>query len=273
MKEFKKIGIVYKQGIANVETIVKRIEKFLQCKHVVTNVSEITNPVSDIDMAIILGGDGTILRAARFYTPLQVPIFGVNLGRLGFLSQTQVEDIEQNLEKILKGAYKIDKRLMINTSVSSNWALNDVVVKNSLLTKATDLKVFINDKPVCDYLADGIIISTPTGSTAYTLSAGGPVLEPSLDAIVIVPICPHTLNARPLVIPATEEIRIECANDKDMFHVTIDGQIDILNQKNIIISKAEEKAQILLTEQSDNIFYSVLRQKLNWGTSPRLQND
>lgn len=270
MKTFKKIGIVYKQDAANVLAVCEKIEKFFHSKQIVTNIAEINNAVKDIDLAIIVGGDGTILRAARFYAPLNVPIFGINVGRLGFLAQVKVDEIECGLKKLIKNDYKIDERLMI--SFGENNALNDIVVKSSNCSKTVEFMVYLNGKPVCNYLADGIIISTPTGSTAYTLSAGGPVLEPSLQALVLVPICPHTLNARPLVIPADETIEIRPKDSSEAFSVYVDGQIDICGQKNVIVKKSKFKAKIILLNKNttrEDGFYTVLREKLNWGIDPR----
>ena len=270
MKKFEKIGIVYKQDATNVLAVCEKIEKFFYSKQIVTKVAEINNAVKDIDLAIIVGGDGTILRAARFYAPLNVPIFGINVGRLGFLAQVKVDEIESGLEKLINNDYKIDERLMI--SFGENNALNDIVVKSANCAKTVDFMVYLNEKPVCNYLADGIIISTPTGSTAYTLSAGGPVLEPSLQALVLVPICPHTLNARPLVIPADETIEIRPKENFETFTVYVDGQIDIDGQKNVIVKKSNYKAKIILLNKNttrEDGFYTVLREKLNWGIDPR----
>ena len=269
MNAFKKIGIIYKPDIANVSAICEKIKKIFSSKHFVTFVTEINNPAKDVDLAIIVGGDGTILKAARFYAPLEVPIFGINVGRLGFLAQVKVDEIELGLEKLINGEFKIDERLMLTLNKNGTIALNDIVVKNSNSLKTVEFIVYLNDKPVCNYLADGIIVATPTGSTAYTLSAGGPVVEPSLEALVLVPICPHTLNARPLVIPANETIKICSKNGKDVFSIFVDGQIDINGQESIVVDKAQQKAKIILLDKDDDGFYSVLREKLNWGIDPR----
>ena len=231
--------------------------------------TEINNPAKDIDVAIIIGGDGTILKAARFYAPLDIPIFGINVGRLGFLAQVKIDEIENGLKKLINGEFKIDERLMLSLNNNGAIALNDIVVKSSNSLKTVEFVVYLNDKPVCNYLADGMIVSTPTGSTAYTLSAGGPVIEPSLEALVLVPICPHTLNARPLVIPANETIKIKSKGNNENFSIFVDGQIDIDVQEDVIIDKSFVKAKIILLDMDDDGFYSVLRKKLNWGIDPR----
>lgn len=269
MNEFKKIGIIYKPDAVGVLAICEKIKNFLFSKHFVTIVSEINNPTKDIDLAIIVGGDGTILGAARFYAPLNIPIFGINMGRLGFLAQVKVDELELGLEKLVKGEFKIDERLMLSLNKNSALSLNDIVIKSANISKTVEFMVYLNNKAVCNYLADGMIVASPTGSTAYTLSAGGPVLEPSLDALVLVPICPHTLNARPLVIPANETVEIRPKNEKDKLSVFVDGQIDFDVQDKIIVDKANVKAKIILLDKDDDSFYVVLREKLNWGIDPR----
>lgn len=269
MRNLKRIGIVYKQGIANISEICNKIVDFFQSKEILTIMTEIDAPAKEIDLAIIVGGDGTILKAARFYAPLNIPIFGINSGRLGFLAQAKVDKIEPSLEKILKGEYKIDERLMLSLNSADINALNDIVIKSVNPSKTVEMMVYLNGNLVCNYLADGLIIATPTGSTAYTLSAGGPVVEPSLEAMVLVPICAHTLTARPLVIPANEVIEVKSKDNKDLFSVFADGQTSISGLEKVVVTKAREKAAIALISSDNNGFYSVLREKLNWGTDPR----
>ena len=212
----------------------------------------------------VIGGDGTILKTARFFAKSQTPVFGINLGRLGFLSQASQEKLSEAVDEILDGKYYIDERIMLQSG--ENLALNDFVVKGNSHGRTSRLTLKINGKAVCDYLADGLIISTPTGSTAYGLSAGGPVLAPNLEAFAIVPICPHTLTARPLVIPDTEIITVSMSECENGFVVSTDGQNFYECKSNIDIKKSEFKAKLALLENSD--FYSLLRNKLSWGTSP-----
>ena len=152
-------------------------------------------------------------------------------------------------------------------------ALNDIVIKGDTFSRTSKLFLYINGKVVCDYLADGIIISTPTGSTAYTLSAGGPVMVPGLDAIVIVPICAHTLTARPLVIPADEEIKITSCNTCSRLKMSADGQdtIDISSDDCVVIKKSTTQAKLVILEKDGNDFYAILREKLQWGVAPERQ--
>ncbi len=227
------------------------------------DVLDIDNLKSGYDFVFVIGGDGTILKSARFYAKYQTPVFGVNLGRLGFLSQSGVDDLECAVSKILNGEYIVEDRLMLASGEYS--ALNDFVVKSSVSGRTSRFSLKINEKTVCDYLADGIIVATPTGSTAYGLSAGGPVLVPGLQAIVIVPICPHTLTARPLVIPESEKISI-CINDGTAYCLYADGQEFSEFSNEIQIQKSQYKAKLALLERGG--FYSLLNDKLHWGTSP-----
>ena len=166
------------------------------------------------------------------------PIFGINIGRLGFLAQLLPEELEDGIKSLLNGQFKIEERLMLKASDDFekpeylHTALNDVVIKGGAISRTARLVLYINNKYVCDYIADGLIVSTPTGSTAYTLSAGGPVVVPELDSIVIVPICPHSLTTRPIIIPADEEIMVKFCTDSDLIYLTVDGQENLELQSN-----------------------------------------
>lgn len=265
----EKIGIIYNFDSEKSLETTKNIQKTLQNYGLKARIITIDKLDHSITFAIVVGGDGTLLRAARFYSEHDVPVFGVNLGRLGFLSQSKPDDIEFAIEQILEGRYKIEERLMLSTLDGKLKALNDIVIKGESFSRTSRLYVHINDRIVCDYLADGIIISTPTGSTAYTLSAGGPILVPSLSAIVIVPICPHTMNARPLVIPANEKIKITTCQTKPKLKISADGQniANVNENEAIIVEESEHKAKLLLLNTEDNLFYSILREKLHWGVS------
>jgi NAD+ kinase len=214
------------------------------------------------DMTFVIGGDGTLLRAARFYSKYNVPVLGINVGRLGFLAQAGVNDIKGVIEAIQDGRYYTEDRIMLQSD--GYVALNDFVIKGCNPSRTSKFFLEINGKFVCDYIADGLIISTPTGSTAYGLSAGGPVLHPELDAIVIVPICPHTLNARPLVVPSKEHITVKTSDD--LLSVSIDGFETIKCTEKTSVHIAPNKAKLAFLK--NNNFYSVLRNKLHWGISP-----
>ncbi len=263
------IGIFYNEENNNAKNLAQNIFEKLSKNGFQSKILTTKNFDKDITFSVVLGGDGTILRTARYYAKYDVPILGINLGRLGFLSQARQSDSDYAIESILKGNFKIEERTMLSTLEGRMNALNDIVIKGEAFSRTSRLYVHINDNIVCDYVADGIIISTPTGSTAYTLSAGGPILFPTLDAIVIVPIFTHTMNARPIVIPSSEVISITSSQKKPLLSISADGQntekIE-LNQT-IVIKKSEYSAKLLLLNTQKNSFYSVLKEKLHWGLS------
>ena len=222
-----------------------------------------------VDIAIILGGDGTMLGVARSLLDDGIPMIGVNSGRFGFLADLNTENMFASIDQVLNGNYDEDKRLLIETQVYrdekiiyESFALNDVVIKSGV--RLIELQVSINNKFVHTQRSDGIIVSTPTGTTAYALSAGGPILHPQLDAISIVPINPHTLSNRPIAIDATSEIEIKIVHMEEA-SLSIDGQIkfplDIRDK--IHITKAKRTISIL--HPKDYCYFEMLRNKLHWG--------
>lgn len=257
----KNFAICYNQEISHSVEVKDKLYKTLLNKGIKAVVLNIDELKDGFDFVFVIGGDGTILKTARFYAKSQTPIFGINLGRLGFLSQSSREDIEFAVDKIIDNEFVLENRIML---VGNNYtALNDFVIKGCDTGRTARFSLKIDDRFVCDYLADGIIISTPTGSTAYGLSAGGPVLAPSLNAFVIVPICPHTLTARPIVVPADEKISV-CVEEKAS--VSADGQEFFAFDKEIVIQKYDFMAKLALINDSE--FYSVLRNKLHWAIPP-----
>ena len=239
--------------------ILEEIESILLRKNIEFKTFEISNLANYGDISLVIGGDGTILRVARFYSETKIPVLGINFGRLGFLSQTNYSELESLVEALIEGRYSVEERMMLSSM--DKLALNDFVIKGCDASRTSKFYLEINNKEVCDYIADGLIISTPTGSTAYGLSAGGPVLYPTMDAIVIVPICPHTLNARPLVVPATEVITVK-TGDK-LLSVSTDGYETENCVEKIVIKSSSKKAYLAFLK--DERFYSVLRNKLHWG--------
>ncbi len=256
-----KINIAYNEKIPEYLETLKKVENELEKNKVEYKSFDIAELDNYGDFTIALGGDGTILRTARFYSDTKVPVLGINLGRLGFLSHS--EDIEHIINSILKGGYYTEERLMLSSD--KYLALNDFVIKGCNQSRSSKFYLEINDNVICNYIADGIIISTPTGSTAYGLSAGGPVLHPTLDSIVIVPICPHTLNARPLVVPAKEQIAVKTSDM--LLSVSIDGYDTIKCIDKITIMASEKKA--VLAFLNERQFYPVLRNSLHWGVMPK----
>ena len=262
--KLKKYAICSNNKIPNSIQVKNLLEEILRKQQLDVEILDIDDLKSGADFAFVIGGDGTILKAARFFAKFGTPIFGINLGRLGFLSQSQGENIEKSLGLILEGKFHVEERIMLQSG--ENLALNDFVIKGNALGRTARLSLKINGKAVCDYLADGLIISTPTGSTAYGLSAGGPVLSPNLGAFIVVPICPHTLTARPLVIPDNEVVSVSVNDCERGFVVSTDGQNFYECDSDIEIKKSIFTAKLALLEEGD--FYSVLRDKLHWGLSP-----
>lgn len=264
-----KVGIFFNNDNSKAEYVAQNVEKVLSKNGIISQILTTDKFAADITFAIVLGGDGTILKTARYYAKYAVPILGINLGRLGFLSQAKSTQVEEAIDLVLKGSFKVEDRIMLTTVDGKMNALNDIVIKGDGFSRTSRLYVHINDNIVCDYLADGIIISTPTGSTAYTLSAGGPILSPCLDALVIVPICPHTMNARPIVIPSSEVIKVTSSHNKPLLKMSADGQETVClgADDDIQIKKSEKKTKLVLLNLEKNSFYSVLKEKLHWGLS------
>ena len=260
----KRFAIAYNKNIEHSSEAMTELKFVLGRNNLRPDVFDIDNLKDGYRFVFVIGGDGTILKAARFYAKSSTLIFGVNLGRLGFLSQCSRSSIKTSVEKILKKKYIIEERTMLQSG--DRLALNDFVVKGSSTGRTSKFSLKINDKLVCDYLADGIIITTPTGSTAYGLSAGGPVISPALNAFVVVPICPHTLTARPIVIPDNEKITISAGNPDMHYVASTDGQEFYEFKSEIDIRKSDFTAKLALLDGAD--FYSVLKDKLHWGTSP-----
>lgn len=256
-----KINVVFNKNITNYSEVLSKVETSLISNGIDFKSFELDKMENFGDFTIVIGGDGTLLKTARFYSEYQIPVLGINIGRLGFLSQQ--DSVDSVIEAILNKNYYSEERMMLTSM--NRLALNDFVIKGCAPSRTSNFYLEINNKEVCDYIADGLIISTPTGSTAYGLSAGGPVLYPTMEAITIVPICPHTLNARPLVVPATEVITVKTA-DK-LLSVSIDGFETTECVEKITIKAAPKKA--ILAFLNKGRFYTVLRNKLQWGTSPK----
>ncbi len=225
----------------------------------------------DTDFIISIGGDGTLLSAAQAVMRSPIPILGINLGSLGFLTSLE-RDWRAGLASILKGHYHIEERMVLNCrlefadgSEETLWALNDVVIERGDIFNLLSLEVKVGDQLLNRYMSDGLIISTPTGSTAYALSAGGPIIDPSLDAILITPISAHTLSVRPVVLTGEENIYIRLNNPDSHAHLHIDGKNTRELDSSLQIRIRPSAYRIQLVVMPDNTFYEKLRKKLNWG--------
>lgn len=224
------------------------------------------------DIIIVLGGDGTMLGVARLVGCKDVPIIGVNLGGLGFITEVNKDKIFEALGKVLSGNYTIEERIMLSASVYRDnenienfLVLNDVVINKGVLARIIDLETYINGSYVTTFRADGLIISTPTGSTAYSLAAGGPVLYPTMNSIVLTPICPHTLTNRPIVLPDDFSVEIMLGSESEQVFLTLDGQAGFSLRKGdtVKIKKSECKTKLLIPFERD--YFQILRTKLKWG--------
>ncbi|ESQ16269.1 MAG TPA: NAD(+) kinase [Chromatiaceae bacterium] len=224
------------------------------------------------DLIIIVGGDGTFLHAAREVAEQDVALVGINLGRLGFLVDLSPDDIEWRLERILNGEYDEDTRTILSARSNgvSGRALNDVVVHKWNTARMIELETYVDGQLVNAQRSDGIIVSTPTGSTAYALSGGGPLIHPSLDALLVVPICPHTLSNRPLVLAGSSRIEIRiCDFEPGQVHLTCDGQVQLPLAEGAPILVEHSAHQVRLLHPRGHDHYSILRAKLGWGENTR----
>jgi NAD+ kinase len=223
-------------------------------------------------MIIVLGGDGTLLSVARLVGDHEVPILGVNLGGLGFLTEITLEELYRVLERVVQGDFVTDERVVLNAAVIRRGermveftVLNDAVINKGALARIVDLETTINGEYLTTFKSDGLIISTPTGSTAYNLSAGGPIVYPSLHCIIITPICPHTLTNRPIMIPDDVEIRAMLKTKQQEVILTLDGQQGFTLEFEDVVEVRKAEGRILLIKSPYRHYFEVLREKLKWG--------
>jgi NAD+ kinase len=224
------------------------------------------------DLIISLGGDGTLLNIAPLVERPEVPILGVNLGALGFITEVAVDELESVLSKTLSGDYEVEKRMTLEVRVLGKngrphkfRVLNDVVIAKGARSRIIDLETYIGKDYLCTYRADGLIVSTPTGSTAYSLAAAGPILEPTLGAIVLAPICPHTLTHRPIVVPSNAVIRVTLRSFGDTVILIPDGQQGIRLNNNDRVEARDYGLPVSLIKLPSRSYYEILREKLKWG--------
>lgn len=226
-----------------------------------------------IELLVVLGGDGTLIHAASLIEGREVPIFGVNMGSLGFMTEIPVGDLYDRLEETLEGDYTVTERMKLEASLFrgdgpalvTRQVLNDVVISKGALARIADLEATIDGSLVTLYKADGVIVATPTGSTAYSLSANGPIIHPSLEAVVISPICPHTLTQRPIVVPPDQAIRITLQSANGEVFLTLDGQTGMALEQGDRVEVVRSKDRVLLVRNPRLDYFSILRAKLRWG--------
>ena len=278
------VGLVSKPNVQAAVTLVPKLLEWLHERGIAARMDEATAyygggsgiPRADVpegcDLMIVLGGDGTLLSAVRAIGRREIPLFPVNLGGLGFLTAITVDELFPELERALRGEHRVAKRKLLNSEVMRDGktiatfdALNDAVLTKSDIARMIDLDVYVDDQLVCAYKADGLIISTPTGSTAYSLSAGGPIIFPSVPAICLTPICPHMLTNRPVLVPETSRIRVISRGPDESVYLTIDGQVGTpIRERDTIVCHSSQYA-LHLIRPPRQMFFDVLRQKLKWG--------
>lgn len=284
----KNIGLIGKYGDPKIAPIITVLIEFLQTRGLKVVLEKATadalaphhvhvNSISEIgkhiDLAVVVGGDGTMLIAARNIASFKVPMIGVNLGRLGFLTDIAPDNMLVELGKVLDGNFKIEERLLLTAevvrdgeTVHTSNAFNDVAVNKGALARLIEFESYVNDEFVNSVRADGVIVATPTGSTAYALSAGGPILQPTLPAMVLVPICPHTISDRPLAVSSDCHIEIVMIHTSNQdAHVTFDGQSNFTLRDHDRIRVRRADTPVILIHPSQRNHFAVLCAKLHWG--------
>jgi NAD+ kinase len=224
------------------------------------------------DLIIILGGDGTLISVARHLGTQEKPILAVNLGSLGFLTEITKDETFATLERVLAGDYELSRRMKLDCVVlragqqlAHYSVLNDVVINKGALARIIDMEATVNGRYLTTFKADGLIVATPTGSTAYNLAAGGPIIDPQVDSLVITPICPHTLTNRPLIVPGDSVIRLHVTFEDQMVHLTADGQVGMQLQLGDVVELQQSAIHTLLIKSPTKDYFEVLRAKLRWG--------
>lgn len=265
----------------NIEIVIEyQFLKILQDKQLIQKDYKTFSSHKELDrsfdLMLSIGGDGTILRAVTLVRNSGIPILGINAGRLGFLASVQKEHIATFLQMVVDKNYKISQRTLIQASVTPknkdlldiNFAMNEISVSRKDTTSMITIETYLDDELLTSYWADGLIISTPTGSTGYSLSCGGPILTPDVKSLVITPIAPHNLNARPLVIPDKTEIKLRVTGREEQYLVSMDSRITSVTNDSVITIK-KTRFQINMVEIPEETFFKTLRNKLLWGEDKR----
>lgn len=279
-----RLGVVGHTGYAGLDTALQTLQRLAPALNLDLRFEQelaenlpgkrLESP-EDLDALLTLGGDGTLLRGARTLGGHEVPILGVNLGRLGFLTCCPAEQLESSLMRFARGDFSVESRMMLRASVEvgrrerENWlAFNDVVIHKGGFARVVMLRVSVDEELIAEYAADGVVIASPTGSTAYSLSAGGPVVVPTLETILVTPVSAHTLAIRPVVVSAASRITVQAEGAPEELLVTVDGQVGtkFLDGETLTVSRASHVTKIVRFPGSS--FFATLRQKLGWGGIP-----
>jgi NAD+ kinase len=281
MIKIEKAGIVIKPHAKDIEKILKDLIDYFKKKNIASVLETVaaeklgqsggvtrSSLPEQVDLIIVLGGDGTLLSIAHLAAQKKVPVMGVNLGRLGFLTEVPLDEMLLTLDSYLEGNLSIisPRRLLLSeTDKEEYYCLNDVVINKGALARMIQCRIWINAKEVAVVRSDGLIIATPTGSTAYSLSAGGPIIQPNIPAIVIAPICPHTLSFRPMVISQDSKVRIQVLTGDEEVYLTIDGQRGQLIHIGDSIEIRCSDHELKLISSPKRNYFDLLQEKLGWG--------
>ncbi|GAC1700697.1 MAG: NAD(+)/NADH kinase [Candidatus Acidiferrum sp.] len=283
-KTFQTIGIISRQRRSNLSSVVPALLKWLEARGIRTVYDEETagslgdpstgltrEQVADAaQLLLVLGGDGTLLAAARLAAPRGIPVLPINMGSLGFLTSFTLEELYPALEGILATRFSVSERAMLRVelegkSIESQSVLNEVVINKGALARMIELQLIIDGDFVCRYRADGLIVASPTGSTAYSLSAGGPIVHPSVESFVITPICPHTLSDRPVVVRDSSHIELRFERNTESIFLTLDGQKGVALQSSDHVHISRAKEVLKLIQPPKKSYFEILRNKLKWG--------
>jgi NAD+ kinase len=281
----KSIGILTKPKFPEVKTTLQGVVAWLRARSIevlldTTSATLLSEPggiqktqlAGKADVLLVLGGDGTMLNAARLAAERSIPILGVNMGGLGFLTEVRRDNLYPSLDRVFANDFVLDERLMLKThvhrhgeTVARGTVLNDVVISKGTLARMIELKIAIQGQFVTNLRGDGLIVGTPTGSTAYSLSAGGPIINPAVQSLILAPICPHTLTHRPLIVPGNVEVEVTLTSKDDGAMATLDGQVGVAMTQGdtAVIHASEHRTRLIRFPESH--YYDVLREKLKWG--------
>jgi NAD+ kinase len=286
MSTFKTIGIISRPRRVDVSGIVPPLIEWLEARNIRANYDQETatslredasgksrhDLAAESDLLLVLGGDGTLLAAAREAAPKGIPILPINLGSLGFLTSFTLQEMYPALEETLAGHLEASERAMLHAALmrggktlDDQRVLNEVVINKGALARMIEVKLTIDQDFVCRYRADGLIVATPTGSTAYSLSAGGPIVHPHVESIIVTPICPHTLSDRPLVVGDKCSIEMNLVGPAESVYLTLDGQKGLQMQSNDRVRIFRAKEPLKLIQPKRKSYYEILRSKLKWG--------
>jgi NAD+ kinase len=281
----KRIGIISKPKKAEIREVVLSLVQWLRERQIEVFIDKETGALLEsaekamtrnempgqVDLLVVLGGDGTLLAAARALNRKPVPILAVNLGGLGFLTVITREELYPTLEAVLAGNFRTERRVQIEGElvradevISSFLALNDVVLNKGAIARILDFDVLVNGRFISTFKSDGLIVSTPTGSTAYSLAAGGPIVTPAVEAFIVTPICAHTLTNRPLVLPDSVQIEVVVKSQREVAYLTVDGQVGIATHSEDAVRLKKASSSVELIQPPTKDYFEILRQKLKW---------